>query len=208
MRYFDSLPFLTTTNSNGTSYVLRNLLIRTQLIPQLAKNPLLVYTYALQDGDTPEIVANKYYGDPYRYWITLYGNSNIIDPQANWPLSSQQFILYLNDKYGEVSNNNVLSYTYGTIHHYEKVVTTVDNSTQTTVIKTVEIDENTYNSITPFTTTQTFPNGTSLTYSVSVNAVSIYDYENNLNESKRNIKIINSIYANQIETQYKTLVSE
>jgi hypothetical protein len=208
MKYFNSLPFLNITNTDGTQYLLRNLLIRTGLIPQLANNPVLLYEYALQDGDTPEIVANKYYGNSYRYWITLYSNPNIIDPQADWPLSSQQFLLYLNDKYSAVSNNNVLSYTQGTIHHYEKIVTTIDGNTGTKVIKTVEVDENTYNSITPFTNTQTFSTGNYITYTVSTNAVSIYDYENNLNESKRNIKLINSIYANQVETQYQSLVSD
>jgi len=211
MRYFNSLPFLNTTDNQGNTVVLRNLLVRTQLIPQLAKNPLLFYQYSLQEGDTPEIVANKYYGDSFRYWITLYGNPNILDPQADWPLSSNQFLIYLNDKYGEVSNNNVLSYTQGTIHHYEKVVTTVDSTTQTTVIKTVEIDENTYNSITPFTSTQNLVNGSntvigSVTYSVSVNAVSIYDYENQMNEAKRNVNLINSSYASEMETQFQTLV--
>ena len=58
MKYFNSLPYLTTTNVDGNLYALKNLLIRTQMIPQLAKNPLLFYEYNLQDGDTPEIVAN------------------------------------------------------------------------------------------------------------------------------------------------------
>ena len=208
MKYFNSLPYLTTTNIDGNLYALKNLLIRTQMIPQLAKNPLLFYEYNLQDGDTPEIVANKYYGDPYRYWIVLYGNSNIMDPQADWPLSSQQFSNYLNDKYAEAAGgiNNVRSYIQGTVHHYEKIVTTIDNATQTTSIKTVEIDYDTYVSIVPFSTTKTFPDRTSVVYSISTKAVSIYEYENVLNESKRNIKLINSSYATDMETQYQTLV--
>lgn len=206
MRYFNSLPYLTTNDNNGNIVALKNLLIRTQLIPQLAKNPLLFYTYSVQDGDTPEIIANKYYGDPFRFWITLYGNPTILDPQADWPMSSQQFLIYLNDKYGAVANGNVLSYTQGTIHHYEKTVTSVDGDSGTTAIKTVEIDEPTYNLIIPSTVTKSFSNGTKITYTISTNAVSIYDYENKLNESKRNINIINSAYANQIESRYQTLV--
>ena len=122
-------------------------------------------------------------------------------------MSSQQFLIYLNDKYNAVANGNVLSYTQGTVHHYEKTVTSIDGDSGTTVIKTVEIDLNTYNSITPSTVTKSFSNGTKITYTISTNAVSIYDYENKLNESKRNINIINSAYANQIESRYQTLVS-
>ena len=77
---------------------------------------------------------------------------------------------------------------------------------QTTAIKNIEIDEEAYNLIIPFTQTQTFGNGSSVTYSLSKSAISIYDYEDKLNESKRNINLINSAYVNQVETQYQSLV--
>lgn len=210
MRYFNSLPLLKNTDNYGNTYSLRNLLIRTNLIPQLASNPLLFYQYELREGDTPETVANKYYGDSYRYWIVLYGNSTILDPQGDWPLTSQQFTVYLTDKYAAAANaaaNTVLSYCTGTIHHYEKIITTYDDSTQSTVVKTVEVDETDYLVIVPTTQKQKFANGDTITYSLSKNAVSIYDYEQKLNESKRNIKLINSTYANQMENQYQSLVS-
>jgi hypothetical protein len=209
MKYFNSLPYLTNTDSNGNTYLLRNILIRTQLIPQLASNPLLFYKYQLQDSDTPEIVANKYYGDSFRYWIVLHGNPSKMDPQGDWPLNSEQFTAYLIDKYSEVAggDSHVLSYTQGTVHHYEKLITTVDDETRTTSIKDVWIDENTYNSLIPYTKQQTFSDGSKITYSVSSKAVSIYEYENGVNEAKRNINLINSTYANQVETQYQTLVS-
>ena len=209
MEYFSALPFLTTTDGNGNSIVLRNLLVRTGLIPQLAKNPLLMYRYAVQDGDTPEIVANKYYGSPFRYWITMYGNPQMMDPQSDWPLSTKNFTIYLQDKYATSANGtaNVLSYTLGTVHHYEKVITTIDNTTKTTAIKVVEVDQDTYNSIIPLTTTSTFPDGSSITYTVEPNVVSIYTYEDQANEAKRNIDLINSTYASAIETQYQSLVS-
>ena len=39
------------------------------------------------------------------------------------------------------------------------------------------------------------------------NYVSVYDYENDLNESKRNIRILNSLYVDQLETQFKNLMA-
>jgi len=210
MRYFNSLPLLKNTDNYGNTYSLRNLLVRTNLLSQLAGNPLLYYQYSMQEGDTPETIANKYYGDSYRYWIVLYGNSTVLDPQGDWPLTSQQFTVYLTDKYGAAANaaaNTVLSYCTGTVHHYEKVITTYDDSTQSTVVKTVEVDQDTYNAIVPTTQTQSFANGDTINYSLSGNAISIYDYEEKLNESKRNINLINSIYANQMENQYQSLVS-
>jgi hypothetical protein len=209
MRYFNSLPNLVAQDTSGNSVLLKNLLIRTQLLPQLAKNPLLFYQYAVNDTDKPEIIADKYYGDSYRYWLVLYANPQFVDPQADWPMNSQQFTVYLQDKYAEAANGaaNVLSYTQGTVYQYEKVITSIDNTTGTKAVKTVVVDENTYLNILPSTTTQSFPDGSSITYSVAQNALSIYDYELGVNEAKRSINIINSNYATGLESQYQALVN-
>jgi len=207
MKYFNSLPFIANQDSNGNYYFLKNILIRTKLISQLAKNPMLFYKYSVQDSDTPESIAFKYYGDQYRYWLIFMANE-IMDPQWDWPLTSQQFLKFLKDKYSIVAggDNNVLSYTQGTVHHYEKLVTTVDNNTQTTAIKSVIVDQQTYILIQSNTQTKTFSDGSTVTYTTGKNAVSIYDYENDLNESKREINLINSNYVSDMETQYQALV--
>ena len=74
MKYFQTFPQIASNDYNGNSITLTNLMVRSELIPSLARNPALFYSYDIQDGDTPEIIAEKYYGDPYRYWIVLYGN--------------------------------------------------------------------------------------------------------------------------------------
>ena len=209
MKYFNSLPLIPTVDQYGNVNLLTNLLVRTQLIPKLANNPLVFYSYPTQEGDTPDSIANKYYGDAYRYWIVLYGNPQIVDPQSDWPLSSNQFLVYLKDKYATAANgaSNVVSYTQATPYEYQKVITTVDSTTQTTAIKTVVIDSNTYNTLVASTTKQTFADGSYVTYTTSKNVLSIYDYELQQNEDKRNINLINSNYASDMEIQYKTLVS-
>jgi hypothetical protein len=208
MKYFDSLPLITNLDNNNNIYALRNLMVRTELMPSLITNPLLFYQYEIREGDTPEIIAKKYYGDSYRYWLVLYGNPERMNPQFDWPLTSKQFEQFLINKYSVAAggDNLVMSYITSTVHHYEKVITTYDNESQTTVIKNVEVDFETYNLIEEVTTTNTFADNSSLKYSVTAKAVSIYDYENGLNESKRNINLINSSYINKIETQYQTLV--
>ena len=75
----------------------------------------------------------------------------------------------------------------------------------TTTQNTVIVDEETYNLITENSTTYTLPTG-QVTVSVSKNAVSIYDYESSLNESKRTISILNSKYVDDIETQFLKLM--
>jgi len=210
MKYFNSLPYLANQDNNGDYYYLKNILIRTKLISELSRNPMIFYKYSIQESDTPESIAYKYYGDQYRYWLIFMANE-IMDPQWDWPLTSQQFLKFLKDKYSTAAggNNNVLSYTQGTAHHYEKLVTTVDSSTQTTAIKSVVVDFNTYNLIQTKTTTKSFANtSSSVTHTIGKNAVSIYDYENELNESKREINLINKSYISDVEAQYQALVKQ
>lgn len=199
MQYFDTLPKILQYDNVGTGRAFTNLLARASIIPELLKNPSMYYSYDIQDGDTPEIIAHKYYGDSYRYWMVLLANE-ILDPQWGWPMSGVVFNNYLVSKYGQAFN------TQATVHHYEKTLTQFDSGTNTTTTNTVEIDLNTYNTTYQTTKSYTLPTGV-VTVTISKSAISYYDYELNLNESKRNIQLLNSNYVNQLETELKNLMS-
>lgn len=208
MKYFETLPLVVSVDQNNNQYALKNLVVRGELVDKLKNNVNLFYNYSVQDGDTPEIVAHKYYGDQNRYWMVLMAN-NIFDPQWNWPLKSNEFTDYINDKYSAAaaeSNLDVLSYTTSTVHHYEKLVTTLDSETLYQTVKNITIDEETYNSIIEKNVIQTLPNGSTVSYSVSKKPVYIYDYEVAQNETKRNIKLIKSQYAADMERQLKKIM--
>jgi hypothetical protein len=67
------------------------------------------------------------------------------------------------------------------------------------------VDEDTYNSIVPQTNVFSLPTG-NVSITVDKLSVSVYDYELDLNEQKRNIKILNAAYVNQVEEQFKKLM--
>jgi len=206
MLYFKSFNKVISTDYKNNLILLTNLLQRVEVIPQLLSNPLIFYSYDIQEGDTPEIIANKYYGDPYRYWLVLFANQ-IMDPQWQWPLTSQQFSLYLNDKYSSVAGSNtVLSYTQSTIYQYNKTITTTDSISSNTTSVTIVVDQPTYLLTQTGTTTQTFSDGNSVTETITKNPVSIYDYEISVNEAKRNIQLINKNYASDFEKQLQSLL--
>ena len=198
MKYFDTLPKIIQYDNKGIGRVFTNLMARASVIPELLKNPAIYYKYDIQEGDTPEIIAHKYYGDSYRYWIVLLANE-ILDPQWEWPMSGQIFQNYITTKYTDFN-------AYSTIHHYEKTLTQFDFGTNTTTTNTVEIDEDTYISLEETTKTFSLPTG-DVSITVSKSAVNYYDYEEKLNESKRNINILNSNYVNQLETELQKLMS-
>jgi hypothetical protein len=199
MQYFDTLPKIIQYDGKGTAKIFTNLLARASIIPELLKSPALYYQYDIQDGDTPEIVAHKYYGDSYRYWIVLFVNQ-ILDPQWGWPLSQKDFNAYINKKY------NGSTSIYSDVYHYEKVLTQYDYNTNTTTTNKVIVGEDTYNSIVPQTNTFSLPTG-QISITVSKSVISIYDYELDLNEQKRSIKILNATYTNQIEEEFKKLMA-
>lgn len=200
MKYFNNLPTIRVIDSKGHSKSYKNIMTRLSIIPSILENPLLYYSYDLKESDTPEIVADKYYGDSYRYWIVLFSNQ-ILDPQWDWPLSYSNFNNYINDKY---TSNGIDPYT--TIRSYLKTTTIQNTSYQTTNVISVEISENDYQNSVPVSGTTNISNEI-VNYSITYSAQSYYDYEMNLNESKRNIKILNKDYLPQIQKEFVNLVS-
>jgi hypothetical protein len=209
MLYFNTFPLVIASDSKNNAILLTNLMARVEIIPSLLRNPLLFYSYDLKESDRPDIIANKYYDDSNKFWMVLYANE-IMDPLYGWPLTSQQFDAYLKNKYSAAAGGDafVLTYTTGTVQEYRKTITTYDSTSLQTTIKTVVVDLTTYNSTTTGSITQTFSSGASVTRTLSKSAVSIYDYELELNEAKQNIKLINSPYSNQLEKDLKTLMAQ
>lgn len=198
MKYFNTLPKVISTDTSGISRVFTNLMARASILPSVLKSPLVYYKYDVQENDTPEIVANKYYGDSYRYWIVLFANE-ALDPQWSWPMNSKVFQSYMDAKYPDISPQSE-------IHHYEKILTQYDYGTNTTTVNKVQIDVDTYNSLVEQTKILDLPTGI-VRYEISKTAVSVYQYEYDLNESKRNISILNSAYVDQFETEFKKLMN-
>jgi hypothetical protein len=199
MQYFDTLPKLIKIDNNGNALVLTNLLARASILKTFFDNPVVYYNYDLQEGDTPEIIAHKYYGDVYRYWIVLYTNT-IIDPQWQWPVNSDVFSKMLVDKYPSIN-------TASTIKKYQKVVTQYDVNTGTTTVNEIVISQNDYESLFETTNTYTLPTG-DVIITVAKKALSIYDYELEQNEKNRKIRLLNSIYVNQLEKELQTLMKQ
>lgn len=196
MQYFNSLPKIRYLDNNNVVTVYTNLLNRASVKPSVLNNNIVFYEYDLQDEDTPEIVAYKYYGDINRFWIVLYCNQ-INDPQWDWPLSSNKFEKYVTNKYG----NNLYDR-----HHYTKVVTKTNVLTKTVKVETYQISEDDYNDLVPDETFSFTVGEETTTINTRKETVSNYQYELDLNESKRKIKILNKSYVDIFETQFMELM--
>ena len=110
--YFDKFPKIPYDSvGQGDFKVVTNILRRTGIRDTAKANALLFDTYDVRDGERPEDVAFKLYGDAELHWVILMTN-NITDRYYQWPLSAPQFAEHLTDKYGAGNEDAV--------HHYEK----------------------------------------------------------------------------------------
>lgn len=204
MKYFQSLPLLSMKDHNNNTIVVNNLLSRNYFLPKLIKNFSLFYEYDIKEGDTPENIAYRYYDDIYRYWLVLYSN-NLLDFQSQWPLTTSEFESYLKDKYKDVGGQDIIAYTLSTVHHYEKLVYTSENTSSKEKLTKINIDEDTYNSLMEYSTEKT-KDGVTYRMRITKNAVSIYNYEFELNESKRKINLLKKEYSTDAEKQFQDLM--
>lgn len=82
-----------------------NVRFRKQLLSQIT----LYDEYDIQSGETPDIIAAKYYGSSDYHWVIMLANERF-NYVTDFPLDYYAFELYVNDKYGE---------DLYAVHHYE-----------------------------------------------------------------------------------------
>lgn len=107
--YFENLPTtFYTLDDLETVQVVRNIFLRGTFNDEIKNNLSVFDEYDIKDGETPEILANKVYGNSLYHWVILHMN-DIIDPRFDWPLTTNNLVNYCEGKYTNI---------YAT-HHYE-----------------------------------------------------------------------------------------
>jgi hypothetical protein len=214
-RFFNYFPKTLYTSNNLTAGVdtVTNIIARFGFESTLKNNSAAFYKYNIQESDTPEIIASKYYDNPERHWIVLLFN-DIMDPQFDWPLQYQPFIDYVNTKYSannyaDTANTGVTglawSMNVNNVQAYYKIVTRT-NFDDISIVEKLEVDANTYANVAASTTTYTLQDGSTITQKVTKERKTYYDYEQELNEEKREIKLIKPEFVPQIEKEFKKVI--
>ena len=137
--YFESFPTIFyDANGDGTFKDVKNLLRRVGLRTLVKTNVLLFDTYEVKEGETPEMIAHKLYGDSNLHWIILMINE-VTDRYHQWPMTVPQFLDFINDKYDNPDG----------IHHYETSQDSGDTKVKIEVFN--EVDDDAYTGLTPIT---------------------------------------------------------
>ena len=177
---------ITGSNSTVPDYdVAVNLMVRNKLKDAVETDVSAYYPYVVPEGMRPDVLSYQYYGDTIYTWA-IYLVNNIIDPYWEWPLSYKDFREYVSNKYGSVET------AQSTIHHYEYIARAraekTGTSDQVPAYK-LEIDYQTY--------TETDVLEREIIYS--------YEYEDDLNESKREIQMIDAAYIQTVQDEARGL---
>ncbi len=159
-----------------------NIMAKAKIKSMLTGDIVNYFPYSIPESERPDITAYKAYGNVKYTWLIFLIN-DITDPIFDWPLNSREFGAYIKNKYG------TLQEAKNGVHHYEKIVRTRIEATGVSEAipeATIEVDETTYDGLDG--------NDRKIIY--------CYDWEVDRNEAKRDIKLIDRKYVQDILSEH------
>ena len=195
--YFSEVPNLEYVSrlpdAKISDYItVKNFFKRGFLREDIFQNLTFFTKYQIQGNDRPDNVAFQVYNDSTLDWLVLIAN-NIVNIQNEWPLSNLDFDELMLDKYGSYDT------LFNGIHHYETIE--VKDARDVVIVNAGLKVESDY-SITFFderadqmkTVTPTIP-------------VTNYQYEQKVNEDKRNIYLLQPRYVQVVRDDLEDLMT-
>lgn len=225
--YFQKFPqTLYSLDDRQSVQIVTNILTRVVIKDGIKNNLSLFDEYDIKDGETPEIVAHKFYNNATYHWLVLHMN-DILDPRFDWPLSTRMLNQYILSKYSSPEG----------IHHYETVDRKVINGkvilrsvnqftnfypgnviiNNSGVGNGVIIEKNSNSNVTVSVSVGGFSSSSNVkilntTSFANISTLSVITgipitndmYENEINESKRRIKILKPQYVEAVVKEFNT----
>jgi hypothetical protein len=176
--------------SNKEYVLAKNFFRRFILSDSAFANALYFNKYTIVDGERPDLIANKFYGTTELDWVILLTN-NIINPSFDLPIRESSLPSFVESKYSDSD----------AAHHYETVE--LKNSLGEVILQEgLWVDYSYVSTTHKFydrgTKTIIIKNGTSISSSVTN-----YQYEKNLNDSKREIYILRPEFIDKFLSEFE-----
>ena len=209
MAYFKELPnisypsLLPSNNKVEDRIIVKNLFKRSKLRTDVDQSITAFNYYYIEQGMRPDVLAQEIYGDSELDWVILTSN-NITNVRDQWPLEHDDLNEYMLDKYG--SDQNILG-----IHHSE-TIKIVDEYNRVILEGGLEVDANftftfvgTVTSSTGSLIRVNFGGSNSNTIT-PVASITNYDYEVNINEGKRKIRVLKPEYIGAFLSEHEQIM--
>lgn len=215
MAYFSSYQYIQYQFPDNKSRFIKNLSTRMTVRDNVIRDLTNFTPYYVKDNETPEIISYNYYGSVKYHWCIMLVN-NIISVYNDWPRSSYSLEDYLVEKYknqktvsdsdvvlNEIDTKELIYFTGSPSNNFE------DSDGNGVLYRPHHFEDeekNYYNFDTAFGDTK---NAFGYSYTRPVlTPISIFTYEFELNEAKRDILIPNSKLIEQMEKELKKITNE
>ena len=168
----------------------KNIFMRGKLREDIFQDASVFTKYKIKGNDRPDNIAFELYGDANLDWLVLTCN-NIINVYNEWPMTQFDFENYLLEKYVTYDNINA-------IHHYE--TTEVKNSLGSIIISAgLQVDSN-------YSVSFYDDQIEGMTTVYPVVSITNYEYEENLQNDRRNIFILKSRFLNIVKDDLEEMM--
>lgn len=224
MSYFTQFPYLLYPNfsdkTGNTFSLLKDITVRVIRKISPTDDQSLYYKYLISEGETIESISNDVYDSPNYYWVIMMINDRF-DRFYDFPLKTEEFEKYIVDKYGSISAAQT-TYKYYIREAYERYSSNVGSTAESQINGATgfitqdliggEAEDNSYFIEVPQIDYDFINPDTNTSRPISENgrimkkAKSMYDYELELNESKRNILLLDKQYIQSFVDIFNSLV--
>jgi len=160
----------------------KNLFKKGKLREDIFQNLAFFEKYKIIGDARPDNVAFEVYDDSSLDWLILLSN-NVLNVQSEWPLPQTDFDRFVLDKYGDYNT------LYNGVHHYETIE--VKNS-QGVVIVPKELHVDSSYSVSYYDNLT----GEQVTTGNIATPITNYQYEEEIDNNKRNIFLLKPRYLN------------
>ena len=168
----------------------KNLFKKGKLREDIIEQTAVFTKYKIKGDDRPDNVAQELYGNPDLDWVVLASN-NILNVYNEWPMTQRNFENYLLEKYGTYEQMNA-------VHHYE---TTEVKNKQGAVITAAGLQVDSDFSVTYY---DALEEGYNTKYPVT--SVTNYDFEQKIQDDRRNIFTLKPRYLNIAKDDLKEMM--
>ena len=180
MSYFSRFPMMIYDVKGNDNYkLLPDILRRVKQRAGIKAGQFIFDSYDVMNGEKPEDIAYKWFGDAQLHWIILMTN-NITDRYYQWPMTQPQFAEFLTDKYGAGNEDSA--------HHYEVTQDSGRTSGQgpNDYSYKVEVNSDTDNATT----------------------ITNREYEERQQDKYRSIRLLNQRYVNDFISEFDNLIKQ
>lgn len=175
MSFFSNMGNVWFPLPDGENILVNNVCKRVTIPKKYKTDPRLTLLYQINDGDRPDLLSKRLYGVD-DYWYTILLVNDISNYTEQWPRTDVDLYNYIADAYPYYDANDP--------HHYVNVDGLITDPTAVMI-------------------RYGLPDLQSAMNRETLTAVSIIDYETQVNDAKRHIKIVDPDYIQKLDAAIK-----